>query len=608
MRAVFASSDIATLVAAFPPSPSTKGESCLLKNQKDDTLLDSRTIVSRFRSLIDLSLIRINVSELAHQLNICETGWLLQVEKENLHYSRDKQFLIPGTQIRDLGEIVKEAAFIDLIQFSEKHDIASPTVEWLLQEAKTSDSESFQRLDGNESFLYRPSYAQNVKHDIEQLLMNSEMDDARPVNVYAGLSQFALPLTFVRKLLEEVVADQDNRLQGTVDLQNSSIMFVPAKYGEIEYERKKQDYQNHVESLVSQISNAGYCVLLKNDHAITKHDLEEDIVSTYREKYADDQDLALLGDRNATSQGLFILSRQETLQSQLDEIGRNAGQHIKETWKTQRESRKESEIIDDTILATCQDSGVPSDFSTVLISSPAYIDSIREMLTKHIHNMQQADTEQFYKLVQHDLLAEINLYASGHATIADATLHTNLEDYLGEELRRYIVPEAIAVLRKNTHLLDKSRTRDIDRFQQAIQDAKTFKDVHSAATKFAKKQKIDNPSPSTLREVKIETLRQKCRLMRQNTTGSFLLQNLTWILLSLEAQRAGGAPVEAKFMSAGKDTTRMIKQYQARGDATLSKQLMQWRDLLKAGGENAKDLQEMRNEAEKAVREIEAES
>lgn len=57
-------------------------------------------------------------------------------------------------------------------------------------------------------------------------------------------------------------------------------------------------------------------------------------------------------------------------------------------------------------------------------------------------------------------------------------------------------------------------------------------------------------------------------------------------------------------MSSGKDTSRMIKQYQALGDIAVGLKLVSWRDSLKIGAESTKDLQEMRNMAAHAVLEV----
>ncbi|KAI6866307.1 hypothetical protein KC323_g4011 [Hortaea werneckii] len=129
--------------------------------------------------------------------------------------------------------------------------------------------------------------------------------------------------------------------------------------------------------------------------------------------------------------------------------------------------------------------------------------------------------------------------------------------------------------------------------QQACAESKTLPDIQAAVNKFARKQKIEAPDADRLRTIKQQTLQQRVKSMRGTKRGSDLLQNLIWVLLSHSS--------DGLFMSSGKDTTRMIKQYQAVGDEARGKRLEAWRDLLKAGNESKTDLQDMRELATQVI-------
>jgi len=82
--------------------------------------------------------------------------------------------------------------------------------------------------------------------------------------------------------------------------------------------------------------------------------------------------------------------------------------------------------------------------------------------------------------------------------------------------------------------------------------------------------------------------------MRKLPRASDILQNLVWVLLA--------CATNGLYMSAGKDTTRMIRQYQAiSDDVETAMKLSTWRDALKADKGDAEMVREMRSMAEEAV-------
>ncbi|KAI6789561.1 hypothetical protein KC363_g7185 [Hortaea werneckii] len=170
--------------------------------------------------------------------------------------------------------------------------------------------------------------------------------------------------------------------------------------------------------------------------------------------------------------------------------------------------------------------------------------------------------------------------------MTDAMLKQHLEEFLGDHFRREAIP-SVTQQAKEAHLLaEKGRKREFEKMQQACAESKTLSEIQAAVNKFAKKQKIEAPDADMLRTVKQVTLQQRVKSMRGMKRGSDLLQNLIWVLLSHSS--------DGLFMSSGKDTTRMIKQYQAVGEEAVGKKLEAWRDALKAGNESKADLRDMR--------------
>lgn len=607
MKPIFTSEDISTLVAVFPSTPPTKNCPSLVQGLTSEALLDSRKVLARFQSLLRLSPTRIRVSHLSRQLNTAHVDWLLECHGDFLLYSKDNQSLIPDLEQRRLEKTFRELDFTALEQLADRNDVSLHGAERLMQRIQKYDPGAIlEHSKDHTIFYYSPAYARKTKDAIRSAILDSGGNDSDIVNIGAISGLQTLPTSFMQQMSEEVATDERAVLGGKIELKGPQVRFVPANYGDLEKERRHQNYQNEVKRLVDQISQDGYCIIAERSEGDTEtlpeSSFHEDLVSRYCQIYSQGDDLTTIPGVDVADQGPSMMIKHATLRKLLEDITRSAIDRVEELWRRRDGSQKESAIIDDAMQSACRSSGRSSDCSSILLSSHTHMDPIRHHLKTRLQELGQADATDFQNLLQQHLLAEIHLYATGLATVSDPTLKANLEEYIGEDLRRYTVPETVKLLRERSLLLDKSRARDVDRFQQACNDARTLIEIQTAAEKLARKQKVQSPPSSVLREIRMRTLEEKIKAMRKNTTGSFLLQNLTWILLSQAVQRSRK---EATFMSAGKDTTRMIKHYHTIGDVELGMKLTQWRDLLKKGGESAKDLEDMRELAEKAVDDME---
>jgi hypothetical protein len=231
-----------------------------------------------------------------------------------------------------------------------------------------------------------------------------------------------------------------------------------------------------------------------------------------------------------------------------------------------------------------------------LILSTELAEKIQSVAELEIEGLMSAEREKLTQIVEARLLLPFQLYITGISSIKDATLKQHLEDFVYEHFRKEVVPQTLKAVRDQKLVLDKSSQRESEKFRQAVMDAKSLSALQSSMSKFSKKMKIAPPSDEVLTTAKLRTLQQTLKSMRQMTRGSDVLQNLIWVLL---AQKSEGL-----FMSPGKDTTRMVKQYEAVGDAQMATSLVKWKDNLKAGQETKEEMRDMREAAKAAVDEM----
>ena len=95
MPPIFASSDVALLVQAFPTPTPTRDHASLVKSRSGDNLLNSRTILGRFNNLLESRHERIRRSDLPSLLGIEKTEWLFDCYDGAVRLSKDKQSIVP---------------------------------------------------------------------------------------------------------------------------------------------------------------------------------------------------------------------------------------------------------------------------------------------------------------------------------------------------------------------------------------------------------------------------------------------------------------------------------------------------------------------------------
>ena len=129
MPPVFASSDIATLVADFPPPTPTKQQPSLLASASANSLLNSQRILSRFRVLLDTRYPagRIKVQDLPSLLGLKGSDWLFECFDGPIQFSRDKQSIITSLEFDEISKDLRLStndAFVELSSFASERDVS----------------------------------------------------------------------------------------------------------------------------------------------------------------------------------------------------------------------------------------------------------------------------------------------------------------------------------------------------------------------------------------------------------------------------------------------------------------------------------------------------
>jgi hypothetical protein len=239
--------------------------------------------------------------------------------------------------------------------------------------------------------------------------------------------------------------------------------------------------------------------------------------------------------------------------------------------------------------------GDDSKLSKLLALSDSH-EQIREAAEEQIRELNEEDHQKLGQLLEARLIIPLQLYAAGIDSVEDATLKQHLEDFVTDHFRLEVVPHIIKAAREQRLLGDRSREREMDKFRTISAEAKTFAALQTSVSKVQKKLRIKHADDEVVKHAKYRTLQATVKSMRHISRGSDVLQNLIWIMLARHS--------EGLFMSSGKDTSRMIKQYQVVGDAEMAAKLSKWRDLLKTGEQSEDDTKAMQEAAKTAVEEL----
>lgn len=574
MAPIFASQDVASLVESFvPPSP-TSLEPKVVRARSDDHVKDSRSVANDFRHLLENSPTRVRLSDLPSRLGIVDIDWLLNSNTIDLYWDRDSKALLPKPVTHEIQQKIVtllEQHVCRSTKLQEEFDLLSTSLSHILKSGtqRLGQVQSFQDDESGEQYYYSPKLATQTEESIVSCLKGTRDEKVDLKSHYPGV-----PLPLLYQWTERAVGALG---QGSGDLEfnTGGLLFIPSAYTTSLQERQQREQSQKIQGYVERLLSDGVARIEISE--ATEY-IRQEVEANAAERAGEAISTQPLSSTDDTI--FFLSSRLESSRGQLKSRVPSIAPAV---WH-ERDGSASLESVVSRVLKVLQDTS--SDLlEKELLETPCR-EEIAKVASDLLGELQKQEAEGFAQLLKQSLIAPIVLYGKGVATVTDSTLKQHLEEFLGDHFRREVIP-SVTQHAKEAHLLvDKGRKREFEKMQQACAESKTLSDIQTAVNKFARKQKIEAPDADILSTVKQQSLQQRVKSMRGIKRGSDLLQNLIWVLLSHCS--------DGLFMSSGKDTTRMTKQYQAVGDEAVGKKLEAWRDALKAGNESKTDLQDMR--------------
>lgn len=609
MAPIFAQEDIETLTRHFPPLSLAEGKPTLVRSLSGTGLVDFAKVLSRFESLVEQGSSRIEISNINSILGIEKEAeqHILDQCSLQLYYSKDGRSVIPvpiaDTIHQDLAGLAS-SSFVDLGAFAAKQDISLASIDrWIKFDAGTE----WQTFNIEEKrILCNQALRSRIDVRIRQVTNEAGSDVC---NVSAAFDD-EVQTPILQILVEFATKGQG----GDVILDGAHVIYVPSEYAAAAEERYRQSQLDQVHLIATELEDNRFAIIQlrpagndvpANGNTMDIQGLEQAVRAKFEAWHPEGTQLRtittspeLTGQQRRPTQDsqTRLLVNAGVLQHELGRLKATAISLIEDDWS-------HTNVLPDTattiqrLRSNTAVSPRPG-LSKLLLRSNECITELEQATSSRVVELQEEDHAKLVQLLEARLLVPFQLYAAGINTIIDATLRQHLDEFIYDHFRREVIPQTLKSAQEQKLLREKTTLREIEKLRQATTEAKTFTALQTSIAKFTKKLKISSPTSETTKIVQIRTLQQAQKVMKSMTRGSDLLQNLIWILL---AQKSGGL-----FMSSGKDTSRMIKQYEAVGDAEMAGRLSSWRNRLKAGEESKEDLQMMREVARLAVEEVAA--
>lgn len=594
MARIFASADVATLVATFPPTSPTNGRASLVRSASGTSLVSSQKLLDDFRILLETSPERIKLSDLPQRLGVGKTDWLFNCFEGPLYYSGDEKCLIPWQEARSIRQAIyaqlKHRVILSF-ELLAGSDVSADTLNQLLDQRSDEGEWAEGFRENAKHYFYSSTFVNNLQATVKSVT-SAESSQGIDLN-----EMFPHVPTALLKQLGDDALKATPGSRGEFAIQNDHVKFVPDEYSATLENNRQAVYESKIQAFARQVRDEGFCNIPEDHTGIVGGSggsprQDDRFLHDVRSRLEDQTSIFATEIRIENTDKRMLVAN-DHLEEALKGLRLAAPQEATRVWYGRHGG--ESTVILKRVAVKLLDAQLNTELKRLLLKTQ-YRTDIEECIVKKLNQLQVADLNHFSNIITEQLLIPLNLHSIGLTIISDETLREHLEDFIGEHFRHSILPGVLETLREQNLLLDRYRRKELEKMQQACTDAKGFTDIRAAITKMAKRQKIEQPSTESLQRAKKDILQRKVKAMRKMTRGSDLLQNLVWIML---AQNNDGL-----FMSSGKDTSRMIKQYQAIGDDAIGLKLVAWRDLLKSGTESSKDLQEMRNMATQAVLEV----
>lgn len=606
MAPIFVEEDIEKLIQAFPPLSLAGTRPTVVRSLSGHGLVDLASILKKFESMLEKEDSLLEISTLHSLLGVekdAEQSILDQCSLQ-LYYSKDGRSLIPVSVADTIHQQLVDLArtsFVDISAFTARQDIALESIErWI----KFDAGEKWQPfLVEEKRFLC----SQGVRAKIETRIRQAIHEAGSEVcNVSASFDD-EVQTPILQSLVETITKDQG----GDVILDGAQVIYVPSEYSDAAEERYRQAQIDRVHLMTSELEDNRFCLIQLRDTSknvpaggtMDLDELEKAVRAKFEEWHAEGTQLRAVAcslesadpmQRQTRDSQAVLLVDSGILQHELGRLKATSLSLVENNFSRDGNYPEPAAIME-TLNGT---SVSPRPGLSRLILRSECVAELEEAVRDRIDELRHGEHVRLLQLLEARILAPFQLYTTGINTIIDATLRQHLEEFVFDHFRREVIPLSIKTAQDSNLLREKSSCREVEKLRQAVVDAKTLTALQGSVAKFTKKMKVRSTSADTIKTVWIRTMQQSIKSMKQMTRPSDILQHLIWILL---AQQSGGL-----YMSSGKDTSRMIKQYESVGDAEMASRLSQWRNLLKAGQESKEDLQMMRHVATLTVEKMTA--
>lgn len=607
MGAVFAPADIEKLIHHFPPLSvsADDGRPPVVRSLSQNNLKHSAEVLNSFKALVERNDQRILQSSVTTILGIEEGSESIILDQldSQLYYSADSRYIIPHPLIESIAAVLRDRALrvaVDLHAFTREQDVRRDSLDRLIEEYSGKDWPRVIIDVDATSYLCSHAYSENVRTQVHNATSGAGLEICN----LSALLDHAIPPPVVAALATEATSGKG----GEVQFSGEQVIYVPPGYNDATAKRSEEQRAAQSAILMERLEHDGFCTLSESaDELIDVPTVvpawDAQIIAEFERKQPHclrPHSIDVHPGVEATGRGIppplcrKLIVRPETLQDELDSMKLAVGTRAGILWRT-----APSAATPATIVRSLQQSDFETphaeELADLLIRS-VYAQELEATALSCLSELEGQRHDDFVRVIETRLWSPLHCYAAGVLEVQDTTLKQHLEDFLTIHFKSDAIPSTIAIIRDQGFLHDRTRKRESEKLQKATEEAKAFSDIQKCITKFCHKLKVSPPSESQIFASKSLTVQATCKAMSKLQRGSDVLQNLIWILLATNGP--------GLFMSSGKDTSRMIKHFEAVcEDAEVAGMLAIWRDKLKQGLADEEDVRQMRELAKAAVEE-----
>ena len=316
MAPIFASSDIAGLVANFPPPQPTKDRPSLVTSPSGKSLLNSQKVFTRFRRLVETRYAgnAIKVKDLAAHLGVQNTDWTLSCYHGPLRFTEDRESIITLPAFEDIMKDLRSEAnaeFVELASFANRNNVALESFD-----DEHLDQHGLCRYPVASSslprFISSRQHVQDIRLRLRQMMKESgtELIDLSEIPILTNV-----PISVLRSLIAEV-GDQAFDASGEFEDHGDQIVYVPYAYVAAQREEKEMTYSWRLLDLAQELETNKF-IHLTNESSTNSDRLKDDVCDRYKHEHqGSDSDLFIV----EISDGTKVIAVRSTLNEVVEDI------------------------------------------------------------------------------------------------------------------------------------------------------------------------------------------------------------------------------------------------------------------------------------------------